>query len=307
MSDTSQCQLYVAGVTDKGMVRKHNEDSICVHKALNLFVVADGMGGHGGGDIASRESLEALKHSFMTNNLVLKAQSEARAKGVEQDAVASGDDEFDDDATTPDFQSLAIQPESPQKEPDKDSTDPDFLGSFTKPAIQTASMAVRHANETVYSLNKEKVPKSGRNMGTTIVGIWFYSGLEFAVIFNVGDSRLYRFRGGKMIQLTVDHSLYEKWKTEGMKGPAPKKNIITRAVGPMQSVDPDVNAQRAIPGDLFLICSDGLTGMIDDPTIEEVLSQTDPKNLEKYARELIDLANQNGGKDNVSAILVAYA
>ena len=78
MNETSQYQLYVAGVTDKGMVRKHNEDSICVHKALNLFVVADGMGGHGGGDIASRESLEALKHSFMTNNLVLKAQSEAR-------------------------------------------------------------------------------------------------------------------------------------------------------------------------------------------------------------------------------------
>ena len=110
-----------------------------------------------------------------------------------------------------------------------------------------------------------------------------------------------------MIQLTVDHSLYEKWKTEGMKGPAPKKNIITKAVGPMQSVDPDVNAQRVIPGDLFLICSDGLSGMIDDPTIEEVLSQTDPENLEQHARELIDLANQNGGKDNVSAILLAYA
>jgi protein phosphatase len=110
-----------------------------------------------------------------------------------------------------------------------------------------------------------------------------------------------------MIQLTVDHSLYEKWKTEGMKGPAPKKNIITRAVGPIQSVDPYVNAQRVIPGDLFLICSDGLSGMIDDSIIEGVLSQTDPKNLEKHAQEFIDLANQNGGKDNVSVILVAYA
>lgn len=308
MSEPHQHQLYVAGVTHQGMVRKLNEDSICIDNTLKLFVVADGMGGHGGGDVASREALEALKHALETNNLVRVFQDKAIDNPtLHPDLPTQEACGFDGGATSPAFESLVAKPKHAQAEFDGDSTDPDFFGSSNQLAIQTMTMAIRYANEKVFAINKNQTPKSERNMGTTVAGIWFYSGNEFAVIFHVGDSRVYRYRGGKMIQLTLDHSLYEKWKSEGMKGQCPKKNIITRAVGPLQNVNPNIDAQRVILGDILLICSDGLTGMVSDSVIEAVISSADPKHLETSCQELIDLANQQGGKDNVSAILVAYA
>lgn len=180
------------------------------------------------------------------------------------------------------------------------------LGTLrSSPGIDASvvSRAVNRANERVYELSRS-VP-SLANMGTTVV-VLSLTGSR-ALFGHVGDSRLYRLRAGTLSSLTVDHSLVQQLIEEGVIDPAdahnaPNRNIITRAVGIDEAVDVDVGETDVVPGDLLLLCSDGLSDMCNDATISSVLISYGD-DLEGAADALVAAAKQQGGYDNISVLL----
>ena len=238
--------MQTFSITDTGRTRDANQDYVfCEEHAIgsfpNLFIVADGMGGHNAGDTASRMCVE-----------VVVSQIEKSTK------------------VTP---------------------------------IGILEQAVAAANETVYDASLEDVALYG--MGTTLVGTVVFG--DTAYVINVGDSRLYAFRD-TLKQVTVDHSLVEEMVQSGkLQKEAirthPNKNIITRALGTNRTVKADCFEIEVREGDVLLLCSDGLTNMLEDDRIESIIKQY--KNDMKQAGEiLIEEANEAGGKDNISVVLV---
>jgi protein phosphatase len=168
---------------------------------------------------------------------------------------------------------------------------------------EVARQAVHAANAAIFSRSRRCRQLSG--MGTTLV---FLVAEERRVwVLNVGDSRCYRLRNGHLEQITQDHSLVEEQLRTGCISPAqaissPLRNIITRALGTQNQVTPDVFPLEAEPGDLYLLCSDGLTGELTDPRIESILDAALP--LDELCAALVNGANQAGGHDNITCLLV---
>ena len=159
------------------------------------------------------------------------------------------------------------------------------------------------ANSNVFSASNENTQYRG--MGTTIVVLVFYDN-RFTVA-HVGDSRLYRLRDGVFEQITRDHSLMQELIDRGFYTPEQarkslNKNLVTRAVGIEENVQIDIQEDVTQTGDIYMLCSDGVTDMIEDDLIHEVL-KTNSKNLGKAASEIIRESNEHGGKDNISVIL----
>lgn len=252
MTGTKPRSVQYAGLTDVGRVRSHNEDAFQIDPDLGLVLVADGMGGHVGGDIASRTAIEAV------NDFIL-----------EYEPVPDGLDR-----------------------------------TGTEGSIEIVRTAVHRANQRIVSLNHERGLPENRGMGTTIVGFWLPSGLSPAIVFHVGDSRLYRLRDGRLDQITHDHSLYQAWVDAGRSGAPPNRNIIMRALGVVDDSEADVSVQETRAGDTFLLCSDGLNGMVPDDTIIDILIE--PLPLEEACRRLVEEANAHGGRDNVTVALVRF-
>jgi len=137
-------------------------------------------------------------------------------------------------------------------------------------------------------------------MGTTIVGLVLVAG-SHVLWFHVGDSRLYRWRKESLKCLTVDHSIYAEWKAAGGKGPPPARNLLTRVIGINPGVDADIEWDKREKDDTFILCSDGLTEMVTDEQIEEILRAEN--NVRDIANSLVNAALSAGGKDNVSVIV----
>lgn len=243
--------ILASGDTHIGMKRKSNQDSIALADDIRFYVVADGMGGHNGGDIASQMSVSLLPEYIKNNEDVVKV------------------------------------PE------------------------QLISDAVAFVNNAIYDHGQEHDELEG--MGTTISAVLFNS--NEACIANVGDSRVYMFKNLKLYQLTRDNSLVQErlnagfYDREGARRD-PQKNVLVRTVGFEQGVRPDVYKYKITKNDLFLICSDGLHGRVADQDMVYILSRNiaDPNNIQKEeldrsVKDLIDLANKNGGQDNISVIL----
>ena len=246
MTESSAVQLEFAGLSDVGRARARNEDSFDLRPEAGLAVVCDGMGGHAGGDIASRTVVETV------------------VEVVLRDGAAAADAE-----------------------------------ALIRSAIQ-------QANLRLVGLNHNRGFPDGRGMGTTVVGLWRIAGSGRALVFHAGDSRLYRLRGGELRQITRDHSLYQAWLDAGGHGQAPHRNIIVRALGTTIDADPDVEVLTVAPGDLFLICSDGLSGMVSDQEVADILGAGGE--LPALCKRLVDLANEKGGHDNVTVVLArAYS
>ncbi|WP_454018395.1 PP2C family protein-serine/threonine phosphatase [Azospirillum sp. Marseille-Q6669] len=252
--------MIAAGQTDVGRVRSRNEDSFHLDPALGLAVICDGMGGHAGGDIASRTAVEVVAA-----------------------VVASYDRRHDGRTPT-----LA--------EEDRAAAD----------AALTVRSAVVAANRRINALNRQRGFAEGRGMGTTLVGLWRIPGTGRVVVFHAGDSRLYRLRGGEFRLLTRDHSLYQVWLDNGRRGQAPQRNIIVRALGTGEQVEPDIAIHDLQPDDLYLLCSDGLTGIVPEGLIQRILTQQPPPAPEDACAKLIDFANGAGGPDNITLILARF-
>ncbi len=183
---------------------------------------------------------------------------------------------------------------APMAEPEQDTGN--SIEKVLKEAVQRANAVIHRASEA-------KPECAG--MGTTLVAARFYD--NRVTIAHVGDSRLYRFKDGGLEQLTLDHSLMQDLVNKGFYTPEEakknvKSNVITRAVGVEASVAPDVQEIEALPGDLFLLCSDGLTDMVEDADILTRL-QEHADDLATASESLVDLANKNGGRDNISVVL----
>jgi serine/threonine protein phosphatase PrpC len=251
------------GLTDVGLVRKSNEDNFLIDTAIGLVVVADGMGGHDGGEIASASAINAVRdhlHAFL-----------ATSDGVEA---------------------------SPSHDPDATWSD------RTMPAVMTLFDAVELANARLHANNIANQYSEGSGMGTTLTGFWQYLDRGRLVVFHVGDSRLYRYRGGQLEMLTRDQTLYQQAIEAGQVDNLPAGNLLLQAIGPSAAVKPDVRSHLYQPGDLYLLCTDGLHGKVPDDTIEGILKNARADQLQQACADLIALAKQHGSRDNITALLL---
>lgn len=250
-------RIRAAGLTDVGLQRDHNEDAFAVEPALELFVVADGMGGHQAGDVASRIAVESTVEFF-------------RSTGLED---LTWPFEFDPNRTEDENRLIS---------------------------------GVKLANRKIVELGARRPELHG--MGTTIVAALFAPSSGRLHIAHVGDSRAYRVRQGSIEQLTRDHSLVNDYAdampemSEEQKGDLPT-NVITRALGMQEHIPVDLGVHEAQVGDVYLLCSDGLSGMVDDRELCELLSGP-VTDLSAACRLLINTANEHGGEDNITAVLL---
>jgi protein phosphatase len=251
----ARTRFVVAGQTDVGRQRKHNEDCVLLRPEHDLFVVADGMGGHNAGDVASKLVVSSLGNYF-----------EATANGAPLGDL------------------------------------PEEYGRLS-PGGKRIAAGVRKANLDVFTISNTHQQHHG--MGSTVVAIHMAEGM--AHIAHVGDSRCYRIRDGHIQQMTRDHSLINDaldmkpdLTPEELK--RLPKNIITRALGMKDAVKVDVKSEPTMVGDVYLLCSDGLTGMVPPEQILEVITlTTEPQ---EACELLVAEANDAGGTDNISAVLV---
>jgi len=220
--------------TDIGLVRSNNEDSYLTDPSRGLAIVADGMGGHAGGEVASKITVETVS-----------------------DLLAGAD---------------SVWP----------------FGRLARERTRLVD-AIREANRRVRKAAAEDVSLTG--MGTTVVVLWVRG--RKAHVAHVGDSRIYRYRGGELAQLTRDHS----WPSEE----AAMRNVLTRAVGAEDKIEIDYRLFDVARGDVFLLCSDGLTRPVGDDGIAGILR--DSQNGEDASARLIELAKSNGAPDNVTVVL----
>ncbi len=254
--------LTVAGITDTGCVRQNNEDNILIDQELSLLLVADGMGGHQAGEIASMECIRIIQK-------MLLLQQKSATKHSWFSAF---------------FNKL-----------DSESVD------IEEKIIQVET-ALHQANDYIFQLNVERHLATGTGMGTTIAGCWVITD-ELMLIFHIGDSRVYRFRNQQLEPLTKDHSILQQWYDTGCVGEKPKSNVILNAVGPYPTIQLEIQTIAIEKEDAFLICSDGLTDMVEDRDIEKKLQGINASQVEILCQNLLDLTLEKGGKDNVSIIL----
>ncbi|WP_437275880.1 Stp1/IreP family PP2C-type Ser/Thr phosphatase [Sorangium sp. So ce375] len=243
-------------MTDVGLQRDHNEDSYAVLSEYDLFIVADGMGGHRAGDVASKLATESIADFFRSTSR--------------------------EDATWPFHFDTSLSEEE-----------------------NRLQAGIRVANRQIFERSIRSRDCAG--MGTTVVGALFSKKKNRIYVGHVGDSRAYRVRKGSISQLTRDHSLFNDYimampeLTEEQRAELPR-NVITRALGMHDSVSVDLISDEPQPGDVYLLCSDGLSGMLSDDQILHIVSSTEE--VPEMCRRLIAKANENGGEDNITALVI---
>lgn len=236
-------EVSAAGKTHLGMRRRSNEDALLLLRKRSVYAVADGMGGHDGGEIASQLAIEAIATAFLD--------------GVEIPCALTN----------------------------------------VPPRAAELVQAIAAANEAIRSA----ASKDGRlsEMGTTIVAARFCPSKGRLYVAHVGDSRCYRLRDGTLEQITRDHTMAEL----GVSGR--EAGYLSRAVGPKGVVEADVAVIEPRPGDVYLLCTDGLTKMVSDECIRRVLLGEETP--EEAASMLVARANSAGGRDNVTALVIRIA
>jgi PPM family protein phosphatase len=239
-----QIESYALSITGR---RANNEDAVCAQPQLGLFVVADGMGGYEGGEVASAIAIDAI------HELVRRTAGEA------------------------------------------DVTWPYPIDATRSVAENELWVATRLAADRIAARRHGAL----RDMGSTVVALRVTG--DHAVVCHVGDSRLYRLRAGAIAQLTVDHSLAAQLAASGLAPDADFawRHMITRALGTATS-EPEIQRQRLEPGDVFLLCSDGLSEVLAPDHIARLLAAP----AELACRALIDAAYAAGSRDNISAVVV---
>lgn len=250
---TSHFTLYMAGQTDVGLARDHNEDAISWDFGRGIALLADGMGGHNAGEVASHQCLDKLD-TILASALDKSLDNLRPNKGVSRQAT------------------------------------------LVRRAINKANAAVFENAQD----NKER-----KGMGTTLVLALFYD--NQVVIAHIGDSRVYRLRNNKLEQITADHSLVRELLDKGAISEEeaednPYSHVITKAVGIRPRVIAEIQEFDVLPGDVYLLCSDGLSDRVSRKEIEETLVAAGGL-WERAAQRLIDLANNKGGHDNISVVL----
>ncbi len=249
-------KLLAHGVTHVGRKRKHNEDALLIDDSVGLYVVADGVGGHAAGEVASNKAVEVIRRVIAEN-----ADEFAR--------YGARNEDFD-------------------------------LRDKCQALVEGA---VQQASAEIFAMAREDETKRG--MGTTCV-VLVRAGAK-AIVGHVGDSRVYLLRSGEAYQITEDHTLVNEQYKQGLitleeAVSASFSNVITRCVGYQEAVQVDTLLTDLLPGDRFLLCSDGLSEYVRDEEWAEFLGA---RAVEDLPGKLVDLANHRGGRDNITALVVA--
>lgn len=168
----------------------------------------------------------------------------------------------------------------------------------TKDLIYHLKSAIENANDLVFDLGRKK--QQLRGMGTTLCCLYLYD--DSVIYAHVGDSRIYRFRDSELKQLTEDHSLIQGLQESQAIQPSPFKHIITRAIGTSSNVEPEISSATLIPGDIFLMCSDGLSDFVPENEMETILQKSN--SIRKKTHLLIDTAKQKGSNDNITIVMI---
>ncbi len=248
-------KIRYAAKTDVGMKRSHNEDYFSLIEDEQLFIVADGMGGHASGEVASKMAAEAISEFY-------------------------------------------------QRTKDEEATWPYKMDRQLNYTENRLVCGIKLANYRIFHAAASEIRFKG--MGTTVVTALVQG--DRVYIAHVGDSRCYRVRKGAIQQMTRDHSLLEDYKdakpdmTPEDEKNFPHKNVITRALGMRETVQVDSKSVKIEDGDVFLLCSDGLSGMVPDDQILEIVDSS--SNLEDAVSKLVDAANRAGGVDNITALVL---
>jgi PPM family protein phosphatase len=253
----SPLRIEVVGETNVGRKRTHNEDNFSILTDFGLYIVADGMGGHASGEVASKLAIDTIAEFFADTaddperTWPYKMD---RAKGYEENRLITG---------------------------------------------------IKLANLRIFEFAQRDVKTRG--MGTTIVSIFTVDNGVYCA--HVGDSRSYRIRNGIIEQITEDHSLlndYIKMKhlTAEEIANFPHKNVIVRALGMKETVKVDTRFDVPQPGDVYLLCSDGLCGPVSDQEMLDIILGA--PDLKSASRRLIDRANELGGPDNITSVLARW-
>lgn len=171
--------------------------------------------------------------------------------------------------------------------------------------VSAVTDAIEETNLKISQANKDRGLLDGKGMGTTVVGCWYLPEKKMSVIFNVGDSRAYAYNKQELTQISTDHSLLQLWKDECFEGDKPPANVLTKALGPYPEVAPDVSLYPAKKGEKLLLCSDGLTTMVSDEKVLDILIQYE-RSAEQIPEQLIIEANLAGGEDNISIIIIEF-
>lgn len=249
-------RLEAYAATDVGPVREHNEDSLLIDLENGVFVVADGMGGHAAGEVASAMAADTVHRTLVG----------------------------------------AADPDETRLVRDHEQTDSaDVLRERLRYAMNQASIQIRR--------EAEARPET-RGMGTTLV-VLVIDG-DQAHLAHVGDSRAYLFRQGRLVRLTRDHTVVQQEVDAGRLTPElarllPHKHILTQSVGFHGPVEPDTTTRMVEPGDLFVLCTDGMTDPLDDDAIQRLLPGTP---LDMLPQVLVDEALKAGGEDNVTVVVI---
>jgi serine/threonine protein phosphatase PrpC len=251
-------KIHCEALSDVGRKRKGNEDALALNDEQRLYVVADGMGGHAAGEVASRVAVEAIEEFVKLTG------------GNEEITWPFGLDE---------------------------------TISYDGNRLKTA---IRHANRRVLETTRERSEFEG--MATTVAAVLVDG--DVANIAHVGDSRIYLWSGGELRLLTSDHSWINEQVQSGVISAEqarshPLRNVVTRALGGRAELVVDVQSRRMGPDDVLLLCSDGLTTMVPDPEIARILSEVD-QDLAAAAAALVAAANERGGEDNITVLLVRF-
>ena len=182
------------------------------------------------------------------------------------------------------------------------------VGDYTATDCKiTLKTAINQANALIDGHNIDSGYLPGMGMGTTLTGLWHPPGTTQLFIFNVGDSRVYLHREKKLIQLTKDHSYRQQWLDSGRQGPEPGSHLLASALGLDETVYSDVFEHNAVPGDLLLVCSDGLHDEISDDEIEDLLNTEANSAAKHLVDKLQAAALAAGGRDNISVVVVVYS
>jgi protein phosphatase len=244
--------------SDVGRKRKGNEDALFLNPGQKLYVVADGMGGHAAGEVASRVAVDAI-NEFVT--------------------LTGGNEEI---------------------------TWPFGLDDSISYEGNRLKTAIRHANRRVLEATRESAEYEG--MATTVAAVLVDG--STANIAHVGDSRIYLWSGGAISQLTSDHSWVNEQILSGVISPEqarnhPLRNVVTRALGGRSDLLVDIQSRRMDPGEVLLLCSDGLTTMIGDEEIARILAEAGG-DVARAATALVQEANDRGGEDNITVVLLKF-
>jgi protein phosphatase len=251
-------KISYQAITDTGRKRKGNEDNLFVNAEQRLFVVADGMGGHAAGEVASKIAVDSI------NEFV---------------CLTGGDQEI---------------------------TWPFGLDDSISYDGNRLKTSIRYANRKVLDATKEKTEYEG--MATTVAAVLVDG--DTANLAHVGDSRVYLVRDGSLTLLTSDHSWVNEQIQSGIISAEqarshPLRNVVTRALGGKPDLAVDIQAQKMASGDILLLCSDGLTTMIPDEDIVEIIDGAGG-DIEKAGKGLVSEANARGGEDNITVLLLKF-